>query len=290
MNDTTETSSLKEFSLQFIHHKGALLGFIIIAFFMLVALCANLLAPYASDTIFQNAFRLPPFSEYTHNYFILGTDDVGRDLLSRLIYGSRISLGIGFFTVVLSLSIGGILGLAAGYFGGSIDSLIMRINDIIMALPSVLFAIVIISVLGPSLANTIIAVSVAELPHFMRLMRAQVMAEKNKNYVIISRTMGASHLRQMFTTILPNCLAPIIVQSALGFSDAILCAAALGFLGLGAEPPIPEWGTMLSDARPFIESSPILVTLPGLCIFITVLAFNIFGDGLRDTFDPKLKR
>jgi ABC-type dipeptide/oligopeptide/nickel transport system permease subunit len=215
---------------------------------------------------------------------------VGRDLLSRLIGGARISLGIGFLVVLLSASIGTFLGLLAGYFGGKLDQVIMRLVDIRMALPSMLLAIVVVAILGPGLANTIIAVSTASLPSFIRLVRASVLAEKSKPYVTASQTFGASHMRQMFINILPNCMAPLIVQASLGFSDGILDAAALGFLGLGAQPPTPEWGTMLADSRAFIESNPWLVTLPGLCILLIVLGFNLFGDGLRDALDPRLKK
>jgi ABC-type dipeptide/oligopeptide/nickel transport system permease subunit len=164
------------------------------------------------------------------------------------------------------------------------------VMDIQLALPSILLAMVVVSVLGPNLLNTIVAVSIVELPKFARLVRASVLTEKGKQYVVASRSFGAGPLRQMFVNILPNCMAPLIVQATLGFSDGILNAAALGFLGLGAQPPTPEWGTMLADSRPFIESQPSLVTLPGLCILVVVLAFNLLGDGLRDAFDPRLRK
>ena len=166
----------------------------------------------------------------------------------------------------------------------------MRFIDIVMAFPSILLAITVVSVMGPGISNAIIAVAIVAVPSFTRIVRASVMAERNKQYVMASRTFGASNLRIMFFEILPNCLAPLIVQATLGFSDGILNAAALGFLGLGAQPPTPEWGTMLADARPFIESSPWMVTLPGLCILFSVLGFNLFGDGLRDALDPRLKK
>ena len=220
----------------------------------------------------------------------LGTDDVGRDLLSRLLYGSRVSLGIGFLVVILSLTTGTLLGLIAGYRGGFADSLILRLADMLLAIPSILLAIVIVALLGPSLLNAIVAVSIVACPSFIRLVRAQAMAEKAKPYVTASRSFGASGFRLAFSQILPNCMAPIIIQGTLGFSEGILGAAALGFLGLGAQPPTAEWGTMLSDARSYIESSPWMVTLPGLCILFLVLGFNLFGDGLRDAFDPRLKK
>jgi ABC-type dipeptide/oligopeptide/nickel transport system permease subunit len=211
-------------------------------------------------------------------------------VLSRLLFGARISMGIGFLVVGLSLTFGAVLGLISGYYGGWVDRLVMRTMDLQMALPSILLAIVVVSILGPSLINTVIAVSIVEFPKFVRLVRAQVIAEKGKPYVLASQSFGASSFRQMVINILPNCAAPLIVQGTLGFSDGILNAAALGFLGLGAQAPTAEWGTMLADARPFIESSPWLVTLPGLCIFLAVMGFNLLGDGLRDAFDPKLRR
>ncbi|MCC7442793.1 MAG: ABC transporter permease subunit, partial [Bdellovibrionales bacterium] len=177
-----------------------------------------------------------------------------------------------------------------GYFGGWLDRFVMRAVDILMSLPSILLAIVVVSVLGPSLMNAVVAVSVVAMPNFIRVVRASVIGEKGKPYVVASRSFGTGHLRMMFSNILPNCLAPLIVQGALGFSDGILNVAALGFLGLGAQPPTPEWGTLLADARPFIESNPWMVNLPGLCILGVVLGFNVMGDGLRDAFDPRLRK
>jgi peptide/nickel transport system permease protein/dipeptide transport system permease protein len=166
----------------------------------------------------------------------------------------------------------------------------MRLTDLIMSLPSILFAIVIVAVLGPGITNAIIAVAVVAVPNFIRIIRAQVMVEKNRQYVFAAKLFGAGNFRVMFVEILPNCMAPLIVQASLGFSDGILNCAALGFLGLGAQAPMSEWGTMLSDARSFIESSPWMVTLPGVCILVTVLSFNLLGDGLRDALDPRLKK
>jgi len=223
-------------------------------------------------------------------HYILGTDPAGRDMLSRLIFGSRLSLLIGAIVVTISLATGIVLGLIAGFFRGATDILIMRAMDMLLALPSLLLAIVIVTILGPSLENAMIAVAVVTLPHYVRLMRAAVLTETSKDYVIASRVSGAGLLRQMFITVLPNCLAPLIVQATLGFSSAILDAAALGFLGLGAQPPTPEWGTMLSGSLDYMQRAPWVVTMPGLAILVTVLAFNLMGDGLRDALDPKLKR
>lgn len=295
MENTIETEKLDhpivEFWGYFSKNRGAVFGLILIVFFSLLAIFAPLITPFDPTSIDPTSLRLPPsYSAGGSPLFFFGTDDVGRDLLSRLIYGARISMMIGFFVVIISCSIGVVLGLLSGYYGGWVDRVIMRFIDILMAFPSILLAIVVVSVMGPGISNAIIAVAIVAIPGFTRIVRASVLAEKKKQYVMASKTFGASSLRIMFSEILPNCMAPLIVQASLGFSDGILNAAALGFLGLGAQPPTPEWGTMLADARPFIESAPWMVTLPGLCILFVVLGFNLFGDGLRDALDPRLKR
>lgn len=272
-------------------NKGALVGIIIIILAVIVALMASIIAPYSPTAVNTNALSLPPsFIEGGNALHPLGTDDLGRDLLSRLIYGSQVSLAVGFCVVILSLVTGTFFGVLAGYYGGWADKIIMRVTDLIMCLPSILFAIVIVAVLGPGIVNAIVAVSIVAIPNFVRIIRAQVMVEKNKQYVMAARLFGANNFRIMFIEILPNCLAPLIVQATLGFSDGILNVAALGFLGLGAQAPMSEWGTMLSDARNYIESAPWMVTLPGLCILVIVLSFNLLGDGLRDALDPRLKK
>ncbi|MDD4974820.1 MAG: ABC transporter permease subunit [Bacteriovorax sp.] len=272
-------------------NRGAMIGIVFIIFSLFIAFLAPLIAPHNPTEIFADALRLPPsFTAGGKSGFFFGTDDIGRDLLSRLIYGSRISLSVGFSVVVISLISGTILGVISGYYGGVIDRLIMRLTDLIMSLPSILFAIVIVAVLGPGITNAIVAVSVVAVPNFIRIIRAQVMVEKNRQYVQAAKLFGAGNFRIMFIEILPNCMAPLIVQASLGFSDGILNVAALGFLGLGAQAPMSEWGTMLSDARSYIESSPWMVTLPGICILLTVLSFNLLGDGLRDALDPRLKK
>lgn len=272
-------------------NRGAMIGIVIILLSIIVALFAPVIAPHNPTEVFAESLRLPPsFLEGGKAGFFFGTDDIGRDLLSRLIYGSRISLAVGFSVVILALISGTILGVMAGYYGGLIDRIIMRFTDLVMSLPSILFAIVIVAVLGPGITNAILAVAIVAVPNFIRIIRAQVLVEKNKQYVAAAKLFGAGNLRIMFVEILPNCMAPLIVQATLGFSDGILNVAALGFLGLGAQAPMSEWGTMLSDARSFIESSPWMVTLPGLCILITVLSFNLLGDGLRDALDPRLKK
>lgn len=270
---------------------GAVIGLVVFTVLVLVAIFAPLVAPHSPDEQFRDALLSPPaWQEGGRSMFLLGTDAVGRDMLSRLIFGARFSLFIGLVVVVFSLTSGIVLGVLAGYFRGWVDTLIMRVMDVILAFPSLLLALVLVAILGPGLFNAMLAIALVLQPHFARLTRAAVMAEKNREYVISAKVAGASHLRLMVKTILPNCMAPLIVQATLSFSNAILEAAALGFLGVGAQPPTPEWGTMLATAREFILRAPWVVTFPGLAILITVLAINLIGDGLRDAFDPKLKR
>jgi dipeptide transport system permease protein len=284
-------SGLREFWHYFSQNKGAVLGLFVLGLVVLIAVLAPWIAPHDPTLQYKDALLRPPVWDAKGSWeFILGTDAVGRDMLSRLMHGARFSLVIGAFVVTLSV-VGGItLGLLAGYFRGWVDTVIMRVMDLILAFPSLLLALVLVAVLGPGLVNAMLAIAVVLQPHFARLVRAAVLAEKNREYVTSAKLAGAGHLRLMLITILPNCLAPLIVQATLSFSNAILEAAALGFLGLGAQPPTPEWGTMLATAREFIQRAPWVVTLPGLCILITVLAINLIGDGLRDALDPKLKR
>jgi dipeptide transport system permease protein len=280
-----------EFWRSFSANKGALGGLIVIVVIALVAIFAGVIAPHSPIDQDRTAFLVPPFWQAGGNWaYPLGTDDIGRDILSRLIYGARLSMMIGLIVVTLSLAVGLVLGLVAGFFGGVVDMAIMRLLDIMLALPSLLLAIVIVAILGPGLGNAMIAVSIVTLPHYSRLMRAAVLSQIRRPYVTASRVAGAGTMRLMFATILPNCMAPLIVQATLGFSSAILDAAALGFLGLGAQPPTPEWGTMLASSLQFLQRAWWVVTFPGLAILITVLAFNLLGDGLRDALDPRLKR
>ena len=281
---------LIEFWYFFSQNRGAVIGLFLIIIFIFIALLADLIAPHNPSEQFTDHIRVFPVWTGGNWRFILGTDDLGRDVLSRLIYGTRISLTVGFLVVCFSATTGATLGLIAGYSRGFLDQVIMRLTDILMAWPSVLLAIIVASLLGPNLFNAVVAVSVVAIPSFIRVARASVLAERNKQYVIAVKSFGSSHFRILILNILPNCIAPLIVQAALSFSDGILNVAALGFLGFGAQPPTAEWGTMLSDARDYIQTASYLVTLPGLCILIVVLAFNLLGDGLRDSFDPKLKR
>jgi dipeptide transport system permease protein len=281
----------REFWLSFSRSRGAMIGLGIVAALLLLAVFAEVVAPHPPNEQYRESFLTPPaWAEGGSMRFILGTDPVGRDILSRIIYGTRLSLLIGLISVVISLSLGVVLGLVAGYFRGLTETVIMRMMDVMLALPSLLLAIAVVAILGPGLANAMYAIAIVLLPHYVRLARAAVIGEAGKEYVASSRIAGAGTLRIMFSTILPNCTAPLIVQATLGFSTAILDAAALGFLGLGAQPPTPEWGSMLASALEFIQRAPWVVTFPGLAILITVLAFNLMGDGLRDALDPKLKR
>lgn len=267
---------------------AAVVCLVFLSLWVVVALLTPLLPLHSPTEVFEGQQMKSPVWAGGDMRFPLGTDDLGRDMLSRLVYGARISLGFGFLCVVVSVLIGGALGVTAGFYGGWWDRFVLRIVDVLMALPSLLLAIVVVAILGPSLWNALWAVVLVALPGFVRISRAAVLAEKEKEYVQASRAFGAGRVRQMTVTILPNCLAPMIVQASLGFSDGILNMAALGFLGLGAQAPTPEWGAMLSDSKAYIESAPWLVTWPGLCILSVVLAFNLLGDGLRDAFDPKI--
>ena len=274
----------------FRENKGAVLGFAVVILVCAVAISADVLAPHSPIEQFREAIRAPPVWDGGSWNFMLGTDGLGRDMLSRLMYGARVSLFIGLTVMVVSLGLGVILGLASAYFGSFVDVAITRVMDLIMAVPDLVLAILAVAVLGPSLTNTIIAVTIVFLPRYVRLLRASALGEIDKDYVIAAKVAGVGPLRLMLSTVLPNCLAPLVVQAALGVSDAILEAAALGFLGLGAQPPTPEWGSMLADSREFIRSDPWIVTLPGLAILITVVAINLMGDGLRDALDPKMRR
>jgi len=288
---TTRLALLIEFWNYFKENKGAVAGMWFFLFVCLVAIFADVIAPHTAVEQYRDALLVPPVWQEGGSWkFILGTDPVGRDMLSRLIYGSRYSLFVGCIVVSLALGVGIIVGLISGYVGGIVDTLIMRVMDVILSFPALLLALALVAILGPSLVNAMIAIAIVQQPHYVRLTRAAVMGERTKDYVTAARVSGVKTPRLMFSTILPNCLAPLIVQGALSFSTAILDAAALGFLGMGAQPPTPEWGTMLAEAREFILRAWWVVTLPGLAILLTVLAINLMGDGVRDALDPKLRR
>lgn len=262
---------LQEFWHYFKRNKGAVVGLVYVVIVLFIAIFANWIAPYNPAEQFRDALLAPPAWQEGGSM-------------------AHLSLLVGCLVVVLSLIMGVILGLIAGYFGGLVDNIIMRVVDIMLALPSLLLALVLVAIFGPSIGNAALALTFVALPHYVRLTRAAVLVEVNRDYVTASRVAGAGAMRQMFINIFPNCLAPLIVQASLGFSNAILDMAALGFLGMGAQPPTPEWGTMLSDVLQFAQSAWWVVTFPGLAILLTVLAFNLMGDGLRDALDPKLKQ
>lgn len=286
-----QPSRFKEFWRYFSENKGAVAGLFFFIALVITAILADFVAPYAPNEQFRDALLQPPsWQEGGTSEYLLGTDAVGRDILSRLIHGSRYSLFIGLIVVSIALVGGIVLGLVAGFSRGMADTVIMRVMDVILAFPSLLLALVLVALLGPSLTNAMIAIALVLQPHYVRLTRASVMSELSKDYVTSARVAGAGLGRLMFVTVLPNCTGPLIVQATLSFSAAILDAAALGFLGMGAQPPTPEWGTMLAEAREFILRAWWVVTFPGIAILITVLAINLMGDGLRDALDPKMKR
>jgi dipeptide transport system permease protein len=281
----------REFWTAFSANRGAVIGLVVIVVLLLVALFAPWIAPHAPNETNSAVFLLPPaWQQGGSASYLLGTDAIGRDILSRLMHGARLSLSIGVAVVAISVAVGVVLGLVAGFFRGVLEIAIMRLMDIVLTMPSLLMAIVIVAILGPGLVNAMVAVAIVVLPHYVRITRAAVIAEVSRDYVTAARVSGAGTLRLMFHEVLPNCAAPLIVQASLGISTAILDAAALGFIGLGAQPPSPEWGTMLADAREFVLRAWWVVTFPGLAILAAVLAFNLLGDGLRDALDPKLKR
>jgi dipeptide transport system permease protein len=286
-----QPSPLKSFWAAFRENKGAVIGLAVFGVIVLLALTANVVAPHSPIAQFRDAVRAPPVWQAGGSWrFPLGTDGDGHDMLSRLIFGARVSLFIGLSVMCVSFIVGVALGLAAAMAGSVVDVGVTRFMDLIMAVPSLVLAVLVIAVLGPSLTNTIIAVTIVYLPAYVRLTRASALGELSKDYVTAARVVGVGPFRLAWSTVLPNCLAPLIVQAALGVSSAIEEAAALGFLGLGAQPPTPEWGAMLADSREFIQSDPWIVALPGLAILITVVAINLTGDGMRDALDPKMRR
>ena len=286
----TPPKQWQQFVRAFMKNKGAVLGLIVLIIFILIAFLAPWLAPHDPYELFQGKEQLPPsFVDGGEAAFLLGTDDAGRDTLSRVLYGARYSLFIGLCATTLSLLIGVSLGLAAAFWPKIIGKVIMLVNDILMSYPSLLLAIIIAAILGPSMTNTIITIALVCLPPFIRLTRATAMVELQRDYVTASRVIGVGTMRMLFVTVLPNCMAPLIVQATMVFSSAILEAGAIGFLGFGVQPPDAEWGAMLGTARQYIQSNVWLAIFPGLAIFISALAINLTGDGLRDALDPKLK-
>ncbi|MBU8848865.1 MAG: ABC transporter permease [Desulfobacterales bacterium] len=271
-------------------NKTAIAGLIIIVIFILVAIFAPYISPHDPlETALYDQLKPPVWYEGGTSRHLLGTDDLGRDILSRLIYGARISLMVSVISVSLAFFFGTLIGAISGYKKGWIDNITMRIMDIILSFPYILLAIVIVAYLGPSLKNAMIAIGITYVPRFARIVRGSVLEECEKDYVTAARAIGASEFRIIFIAILPNCLGPLIVQTTLNFASAILDAAALSFLGLGAQPPTPEWGAMIAQSRSLILRASWVMTLPGLAILFAVLGFNLLGDGLRDALDPRMR-
>ena len=274
----------KEAWRNFKKNKSAVVGLYIVSFFVLLAVIGPFIAPQGSNDQNLIARLQPPSSE-----FWFGTDDLGRDIFSRLLHGAKISLTIGLTAVLISAVAGSFLGIIAGYYGRFIDTIISRIFDIMLAFPSILLAIAIVSILGPSLRNALIAIAIINIPTFGRLIRSRVLSIKEEEYIHAAKAIGMKNSRILWSHILPNSMTPIIVQGTLAIATAIIEAAALGFLGLGAEPSVPEWGKMLADSRMFLLNAPWAMVFPGVAIMLTVIGFNLMGDGLRDAFDPKMK-
>ena len=271
-------------------NKSAVAGLIIITIFVLSALLASVISPHDPvDGSLYDQIKPPFWYSAGTGKHILGTDDLGRDIFSRIIFGARVSLAVAVVSVGIAFVCGSLLGAFAGYFKGAVDNLIMRVMDILLAFPHILMAIVVVAYLGPGLKNAMIAIGIIYIPRYARIVRASVLEESEKDYVTASRSIGARDLRILFVSVFPNCLAPLIVQTTLGFASAILDAAALSFLGLGAQPPIPEWGAMIAMGRSHILRAWWVMTFPGIAILLAVLGFNLFGDGLRDALDPRLR-
>lgn len=268
-------------------NKGAIAGLVIVAVIIVVALASNVIFNYDVDVIGQNIAERLQGPSLQHPF---GTDDLGRDILARIMYGAQYSLAIGFVAVIVSLAVGVTLGAVAGFYGGLADNIIMRIADIFISLPSIMLSMAIIAVWGQSMFHLMVAVGLCSAAAFTRVARAAVMTEQGKDYVESARAIGATNFQIIFQHVLPNSLAPIIVQATMRVASAIISASSLSFLGLGVPVPMPEWGTMLSSSRRFLRDYSYMTLFPGIAIMLTVLAFNLFGDGLRDSIDPKLKR
>lgn len=268
-------------------NKGAMIGLIFLTVLILAALTADLWLDYDTDVIGINASQKMQSPSAAH---IFGTDQFGRDIFFRVIYGARYSLSVGFVAVMIAMTLGVILGAIAGYFGGNVDIVIMRFLDIFNAVPTVLLGVVIVSALGPSTLNLMLAIGLASVPGFARITRAAVLTTCNQEYVQAARSIGMSEFRIIFTHVLPNCLSPIIVQATMKIAGAVVSASTLSFLGMGVPTPAPEWGTMLSEGRNYIRGYGYMTLYPGLAIVLVVMAFNLLGDGIRDAMDPKLKK
>lgn len=269
----------------FLANRLALAGLVMLLLLVLGAIFAPILVPYSPTATDFSALQHPPSSQHW-----FGTDQLGRDIFSRVLYGARVSLAAGLISVLLALLLGGLIGLVAGFYGGWIDDVLMRLTDAMLAFPFLVLAIALAAVLGPSLQNTMLAIGVVTTPVFARLIRGQVLAERPREYVQAAVALGGSDGRIITRHLLPNILGPLIVQVSLSTATAVLAEATLSFLGLGVQPPTPSWGSMLNDARGYLSQAPHMALFPGLAIFLAVLAFNLIGDGLRDALDPRLKK
>ncbi|MCS0673383.1 MULTISPECIES: nickel transporter permease [Bacillaceae] len=267
-----------------IKNKMSLVGGSIVFIYIILAVLAPLISPYDPYEIDLVNKLQPPSADH-----IMGTDDKGRDIFSRILYGSQLSLAVGFVSVFIGALFGIVLGIISGYYGGWVDTIIMRFIDVLLAFPGLLLALAIVSALGPSLINVMIAVGVFSIPTFARIVRGSTLSVKKMEYIDAIRVLGASDLKIIFVHILPNIMSPIIVQGTLRLATSILSVAGLSFLGMGAQPPTPEWGAMLSDGRDFLFTAPHIALFPGIAIALIVLGFNLFGDGLRDALDPRMK-
>ena len=268
-------------------NKMAVLGLAIIVMLLLVAIFADVIADYDTLVVKQNIVeRLQPPSK-DH---IFGTDEFGRDIFARIVHGSRISIQVGSISVAMSLVVGGLLGAVAGYYGGKTDNIIMRLMDILLAVPSILLAITIVAAFGTNLMNLIMALGIAGIPKYARIVRAAVLGVKDQEFIEAARAIGATDVTIILREVIPNCLSPIIVQVTLSVAGVILSIASLSFIGLGIQPPAPEWGAMLSGGRQYLRDAWHITVFPGLAIMITILALNLLGDGLRDALDPRLKQ
>lgn len=266
------------------HNKAAMFGLAVILILVLGAIFADFIAPYGyDDQDLKARFQTPNAQHW------LGTDNFGRDIFSRILYGAQVSLKVGLLAVGIAMVSGGALGAIAGFYGGKLDNVIMRFVDILLAIPSILLAISIVAALGPELRNVMIAVGVGSIPSYARIVRASVLSLRDQEFIEAARAVGANDTRLIMKHIIPNSLAPLIVQSTIGVAGAILSAAGLGFIGLGIQPPLAEWGAMLNSGRQYIRDYPHMTAFPGLAIMITIFALNLLGDGLRDALDPRLK-
>lgn len=278
-------SQFLDIAQRFVKNRMAVVGGIIILFLVFCAIFPNLIAPYGIDEQNLSNRFISPNAQY-----LFGTDAFGRDILSRVVYGTRVSLLVGIISVSFSCIIGIIIGSISGYYGKTVDNIIMRIIDMFLAIPGMLLAITIVAALGVGFENLIIAIGVGSIPLYARVVRASILSVKEQEYIEVAHSIGASDLRIIIMHILPNCMAPIIVSATMSISSAILAAAALSFIGVGVQPPTPEWGSMLSAAREYMRDYWFVVVFPGVAIMLTVFAFNVFGDGLRDALDPRLKK